>query len=78
MSEVLRGSTGFRWDEGSSTKHEAKHVTGCESEEIFSNKSNRVELEFDLVSKSHQSISLRLPRDMPNQLKVLANKKYVP
>ena len=36
MSEVLRGIKGFEWDEGNSTKNEAKHgVTDRESEEIF-------------------------------------------
>jgi uncharacterized DUF497 family protein len=40
MSEVLRGIKGFEWDEGNSTKNEAKHgVTDRESEEIFFNTS---------------------------------------
>ena len=39
MSEVLRGIKGFEWDEGNSTKNEAKHgVTDRESEEIFFSK----------------------------------------
>ena len=39
MSEVLRRVKGFHWDEGNSTKNEAKHgVTDRESEEIFFNK----------------------------------------
>ena len=39
MSDVLRGITGFEWDEGNSAKNEAKHgVTNRESEEIFFNK----------------------------------------
>jgi len=39
MSEVLRGIKGFEWDDGNSTKNEAKHaVTDRESEEIFFNK----------------------------------------
>ena len=40
---------------------------------------NRVEIEFDpAVEAPVKSISLRLPRDMLNQLKVLANKKDIP
>ena len=39
MSEVLRGIKGFEWDDGNSTKNEAKHgVTDRNSEEIFFNK----------------------------------------
>ena len=39
MSEVLRGIRSFEWDDGNSTKNEAKHgVTDRESEEIFFNK----------------------------------------
>ena len=42
-------------------------------------KSNRVEIEFDPgIEASVKSISLRLPREMLNQLKVLANKKDIP
>jgi predicted DNA binding CopG/RHH family protein len=42
-------------------------------------KSNRVEIEFDPgIEAPVKSISLRLPRDMLNQLKVLANKKDIP
>jgi predicted DNA binding CopG/RHH family protein len=41
--------------------------------------SNRVEIEFDPgIEAPVKSISLRLPRDMLNQLKVLANKKDIP
>ena len=41
--------------------------------------SNRVEIEFDPgVEAPVKSISLRLPREMLNQLKVLANKKDIP
>jgi len=44
----------------------------------FSN-SNRVEIEFDPgVEAPVKSISLRLPREMLNELKVLANKKDIP
>ena len=40
---------------------------------------NRVEIEFDPgIEAPVKSISLRLPRDMLNQLKVLANKKDIP
>ena len=42
-------------------------------------KANRVEIEFDPgVEAPVKSISLRLPREMLNQLKVLANKKDIP
>jgi predicted DNA binding CopG/RHH family protein len=42
-------------------------------------KSNRAEIEFDSgVEASVKSISLRLPRERLNQLKVLANKKDIP
>ncbi len=41
--------------------------------------SKRVEIEFDPgVEAPVKSISLRLPREMLNQLKVLANKKDIP
>ncbi len=41
--------------------------------------SNRVAIEFDPgIEAPVKSISLRLPRDMLNQLKVLANKKDIP
>ena len=40
---------------------------------------NRVEIEFDPgIEAPVKSISLRLPREMLNQLKVLANKKDIP
>ncbi len=42
-------------------------------------KQNRVEIEFDPgVEAPVKSISLRLPRAMLNELKVLANKKDIP
>ncbi|HEY7554470.1 MAG TPA: BrnA antitoxin family protein [Candidatus Binatia bacterium] len=42
-------------------------------------KSNRVEIVFDHgIEAPVKSISLRLPREMLNQLKVLANKKDIP
>jgi predicted DNA binding CopG/RHH family protein len=41
--------------------------------------SKRVEIEFDRgVEAPVRSISLRLPREMLNELKVLANKKDIP
>jgi predicted DNA binding CopG/RHH family protein len=41
--------------------------------------SKRVEIEFDPgVEAPVKSISLRLPRDMLNELKVLANKRDIP
>ncbi|HEX4988899.1 MAG TPA: BrnA antitoxin family protein [Candidatus Binatia bacterium] len=42
-------------------------------------KQNRIEIEFDpAVEAPVKSISLRLPREMLNELKVLANKKDIP
>ena len=42
-------------------------------------KSNQVEIEFDPgIEAPVKSISLRLPREMLNELKVLANKKDIP
>ncbi|HSE91368.1 MAG TPA: BrnA antitoxin family protein [Candidatus Binatia bacterium] len=42
-------------------------------------KSKRVEIEFDPgIEAPVKSISLRLPRDMLNELKVLASKKDIP
>jgi predicted DNA binding CopG/RHH family protein len=42
-------------------------------------KSNRVEIEFDPgIEAPVKSISLRLPREILNELKVLANKKDIP
>ena len=42
-------------------------------------KQNRVEIEFDPgVEAPVKSISLRLPREMLNDLRVLANKKDIP
>ena len=42
-------------------------------------KSKRVEIEFDPgLEAPVKSISLRLPREMLNELKVLANKKDIP
>jgi predicted DNA binding CopG/RHH family protein len=42
-------------------------------------KHNRVQIEFDPeVEAPVKSISLRLPREMLNELKVLANKKDIP
>ena len=49
------------------------------SEYFDFSKSNRVEIEFDRgVEAPVKSISLRLPREMLNELKVLANKKDIP
>jgi len=42
-------------------------------------KENRVQIEFDPgVEAPVKSISIRLPREMLNELKVLANKKDIP
>jgi predicted DNA binding CopG/RHH family protein len=51
-----------------------------ETTEYFDySKSNRIEIEFDPGMEAPvKSISLRLPREMLNELKVLANKKDIP
>jgi predicted DNA binding CopG/RHH family protein len=42
-------------------------------------KQNRIEIEFDHgVEAPVKSISIRLPREMLNELKVIANKKDIP
>jgi len=47
--------------------------------DYFDFSKNRVEIEFDRGVKARvKSFSLRLPREMLNQLKVLANKKDIP
>jgi predicted DNA binding CopG/RHH family protein len=47
--------------------------------DYFDFSKNRVEIEFDRgIEAPVKSISLRLPREMLNQLKVLANKKDIP
>jgi predicted DNA binding CopG/RHH family protein len=47
--------------------------------DYFDFSKNRVEIEFDQgIEAPVKSISLRLPREMLNQLKVLANKKDIP
>ena len=49
------------------------------SEYFDFSKSNRVEIEFDPgIEAPVKSISLRLPREMLNELKVLASKKDIP
>jgi predicted DNA binding CopG/RHH family protein len=49
------------------------------SEHFDFSKSNRVEIEFDRgIEAPVKSISLRLPREMLNELKVLASKKDIP
>ena len=47
--------------------------------DYFDFSKNRVEIEFDSdIEAPVKSISLRLPREMLNQLKVLANRKDIP
>ncbi len=47
--------------------------------DYFDFSKNRVQIEFDRgIEAPVKSISLRLPREMLNQLKVLANKKDIP
>jgi len=54
-------------------------ITHDTTEYFDFSKSSRVEIEFDPgIEAPVKSISLRLPREMLNQLKVLANKKDIP
>jgi predicted DNA binding CopG/RHH family protein len=59
---------------------EREFYTTHDTTEYFDfSKSSRVEIEFDPgIEAPVKSISLRLPREMLNQLKVLANKKDIP
>jgi predicted DNA binding CopG/RHH family protein len=61
-------------------QEEREFWTTHDTTEYFDySKSNRVEIEFDRgVEAPVKSISLRLPREMLNELKVLANKKDIP
>jgi predicted DNA binding CopG/RHH family protein len=61
-------------------QEEREFWTTHDTTEYFDySKSNRVEIEFDPgVEAPVKSISLRLPREMLNELKVLANKKDIP
>ena len=70
-------------------KHMEKFKQEAEEREFWSthdttdhfdfSKPNRVEIEFDPgVEAPVKSISIRLPREMLNELKVLANKKDIP
>jgi len=70
-------------------KQAAKHDREAAEREFWSthdttdyfdfSKQSRVEIEFDPgVEAPVKSISLRLPREMLNELKVLANKKDIP
>lgn len=59
---------------------ERKFWTTHDTTDYFDfSESNRVEIEFDPgIEAPVKSISLRLPREMLNPLKVLANKKDIP
>jgi predicted DNA binding CopG/RHH family protein len=61
-------------------QEEREFWTTHDTTEYFDySKSNRVEIEFDRgVEAPVKSISLRLPREMLNELKALANKKDIP
>jgi predicted DNA binding CopG/RHH family protein len=61
-------------------QEEREFWTTHDTTEYFDySKSNRVEIQFDPgVEAPVKSISLRLPREMLNELKVLANKKDIP
>jgi predicted DNA binding CopG/RHH family protein len=61
-------------------QEEREFWTTHDTTEYFDySKSNRVEIEFDPgVEAPVKSISLRLPRERLNELKVLANKKDIP
>ena len=58
---------------------EREFWTTHDTTDYFDFSKNRVEIEFDRsIEAPVKSISLRLPREMLNQLKVLANKKDIP
>lgn len=74
MKKKLKSIPRFRKEEG---EREFWHTHDATDYFDFS-KENRVEIEFDKgVEAPVKSISLRLPREMLNELKVLANKRDV-
>ncbi|MCZ6624092.1 MAG: BrnA antitoxin family protein [Deltaproteobacteria bacterium] len=75
MRKKVKPIPGFRREED---ERQFWHTHDATDYFDFSNE-NRVEIEFDRgVEAPVKSISLRLPREMLNELKVLANKKDVP
>ena len=72
---VLKGGPKFRKE-----PDERDFWNSHDTTEYFDfSKSNRVAIEFDPgIEAPVKSISLRLPREMLNELKVLANKKDIP
>ena len=75
MKKKVRPVPKFRKEQ-----HEREFWNTHDATEYFDfSKSNRVEIEFDPgIEAPVKSISLRLPREMLNELKVLANKKDIP
>jgi predicted DNA binding CopG/RHH family protein len=75
MKKKIKAAPKFRKEQD-----EREFWTTHDTTEYFDySKSSRVEIEFDPgVEAPVKSISLRLPREMLNQLKVLANKKDIP
>ena len=75
MKKKIKPAPKFRNEQDEREFWRTHHTT-----EYFDfSKSSRVEIEFDPgIEAPVKSISLRLPREMLNQLKVLANKKDIP
>ena len=75
MKKKVRQIPKFKKEE-----HEREFWNAHDTTDYFDfSKSNRIEIEFDPgVEAPVKSISLRLPREMLNELKVLANKKDIP
>ena len=75
MSKKVKRAGGFK-REAAEREFWSTHDT---TDYFDFSKANRVEIEFDPgVEAPVKSISIRLPREMLNQLKVLANKKDIP
>jgi predicted DNA binding CopG/RHH family protein len=75
MKKKIKAAPKFRKEQD-----EREFWTTHDTTEYFDySKSSSVEIEFDPgVEAPVKSISLRLPREMLNQVKVLANKKDIP
>ena len=73
FGELVRGKYAARY-------RERLRVVRLDTTDYFDfAKANRVDIEFDPgVEAPVKSISIRLPREMLNELKVLANKKDIP
>ena len=81
MKKKIRSAPRFKNEQderGFWHTHDTTDYLQSEGSDDFA-KANRVEIEFDPgVEAPVKSISIRLPREMLNELKVLANKKDIP